>query len=215
MHTIALISQKGGVGKTTLSLHLAVSMTLAGRNVALLDLDPQASAAEWGDIRESEFPHVQSIQPSRLHKTLEQMRDIGADIVILDTAPHSEATSLDAARVADLVIVHCKPSIMDLRAMTKTIDLLKLVKVPAYAILNGVQHHSLAAAEEAAITIQTHLGMNVAPLALGERVAFNRCLITGQAAQETDPDSKAAQEVEIFREWVERTLPAAAKRKAA
>lgn len=206
MHTIALMSQKGGVGKTTVALHLAVAFTLAGKNVAILDLDPQASAAEWGDAREGEFPHVQSIQASRLTKTIEQMKEIGADIVILDTAPHSETTSLDAARASDLVLVPCKPSIMDLRAITKTIDLLKLVNVPAYAILNAVQHHSVAAAEEAASTIQHHLGMNVAPPMLGERVAFNRSLIAGLSAQETEPDSKAASEVSNLHKWVVETL---------
>jgi len=202
MHVIAMVSQKGGVGKSTLAIHTAVAFTQIGKNVALLDLDPQASSTEWGDVREAEFPHVQSIQPARLTKTLEQLKEIGADIVVLDTAPHAEATALDAARSADLVIVPCQPSIMDLRAMTKSINMLRLVDVPAYAVLNGVQHHSLAAAEEAAITIAKHLGMPVAPVAFGERVAFNRCLITGHTAQEIEPDGKAAREVTLFLEWV-------------
>lgn len=212
MHTIALINQKGGCGKTTIACHLAVAFEQAGKNVALLDLDPQASATEWGDVREAEFPHVQSIHASRLDITAEKIREIGADVLILDTAPHSEGTALDAARLADLVLVPCKPSIMDLRAMTKTIALLKLVNVPAFAILNSVQHYSLAAAEEAAITIAQHLKMPTAPIALGERVAFNRCLITGQAAQEIEPTGKAAAEIAALYDWVTSQLK---KRKAA
>lgn len=201
MRAISLLSQKGGCGKSTIAIHLAVAFSQAGRNTALLDLDPQASATEWGDARESEFPHVQSIQPSRLGKTIEQLKEIGCDIVILDTAPHSETTALDAARVSDLVLVPCQPSIMDLRALGKTVDLLKLVKVPAYAVINGVQHHSTVAAAEAAATIQQHMGLDVAPVMLGERVAFNRCLITGQSAQETDPNGKAALEIESLYRW--------------
>lgn len=212
MYVISLLSQKGGTGKTTLACHLSVALTEAGKGVALLDLDPQSSAAEWGDARESEFPHVQSIQPARLTKTIEQMKEIGADVVIIDTAPHSEAASLDAARAADLVLVPCRPSIMDLRAMSKTIDLMKLVSVPAFAVLNGVQHHSTVAAAEAARTITDHLGFSVCPVQLGERVAYNRCLITGQAAQELDPSSKAASEILALRKWVETQLE---KRKAA
>jgi chromosome partitioning protein len=110
------ISQKGGVGKTTLAIHLAVAFAADGLNVAILDLDPQASAAEWKDFREEEMPGVIAIPSSRLPKVLQELEGRGADVVILDTAPHSEGTALDAARAADLILVPCQPSIMDLRA---------------------------------------------------------------------------------------------------
>lgn len=206
MKTVALINQKGGSGKTTLAISLAAAFQHDGKNVLVLDLDPQASATEWHDVRKDPLPHVESIQPSRLAKTVESAKEIGTDILILDTAPHSEATALDAARVADLVLVPCKPSIMDLRAMTKTVDLLKLVKVPAYAIMNGVQHHSIQAAEQAAVTIHDHLKFPVAPLAMGERIAFSRCLIEGQAAQEYEPGGKAAVETAALLSWVKKQL---------
>lgn len=206
MRIIALANQKGGVGKTTLACHLAVAFTQAGQNVVLLDLDPQASAAEWGDARKAEFPHVQSIQPSRLAKTAEQMKEIGADILILDTAPHSEGTIMDAIRMADLVLIPCQPSIMDLRAMSKTINLVKLTQVPAFSVLNGVQHHSAVAAVEAEKTIRDHLGLPVAPVKIGERVAYNRCFITGQAAQEIEPAGKAALEIKKLHRWTAQQL---------
>lgn len=212
MLTLAMVSQKGGVGKSTLSIHLAVAFTHAGKNVALLDLDPQTSATEWSDVREADFPHVQSIQASQLTKVMGQMRDIGADIIILDTAPHAEATALAAARAADLVLIPCRPSIVDIRAMQKTIDMLSIVKVPAFAVLNAVQHSSLSSASEAEKTISRVLGLPVAPVMLHERIVYSRCLITGQTAQEIEPDGKAAREVEQLRKWVETTT---AKRKAA
>src|SRR4029453_10798437 len=141
MRTIALINQKGGVGKTTVALHLAAAFWQHGRNTLILDLDPQASAAEWHDARSAEMPHVESIQPGRLAKVVEHAREIATGVLILDTAPHAEATAIDTARCANLVLVPCQPSIMDLRAMRKTIDLLKLVKVATFAILNGVPAH--------------------------------------------------------------------------
>lgn len=201
MKTIAIINQKGGVGKTTVALHLATAFWQHGKDVLVLDLDPQASATEWHDARAEKFPHVESIQPSRLDKAVDSAKEIGTDILVLDTAPHSEATALDAARRADLVLVPCKPSIMDIRAMRKTIDLLALVKVPAFAILNSVQHHSLGAADDAAGTIADVLKLPVCPVRLGDRVAYNRCLIAGEAAQEFEPTGKAAAEIEQLYMW--------------
>src|SRR5215207_11554216 len=190
MRTIALINQKGGVGKTTVALHLAAAFWQHGRNTLILDLDPQASAAEWHDARPVEMPHVESIQPARLAKVVEHAREIATGVLILDTAPHAEATAIEAARCADLVLVPCQPSIMDLRAMRKTVDLLKLVKVPAFAILNSVPPHGTVA-DEAAEMIETTLRIPVCPIRLGDRVAYNRCLITGQVAQEYEPAGKA------------------------
>jgi chromosome partitioning protein len=206
MRTIALLSQKGGTGKTTLCIHLAVSYHQQGMNVLVLDLDPQSSAAEWHDARTDKLPHVEAIQPSRLAKTFTHAKEIGTDILILDTAPHSEGTTLEAARLADIVLIPCQPSIMDLRAMTKTIDLMKLVKVPSFAVLNGVQHHSLGAATEAEKTITRILGLPVCPVRVGERVAYNRCLITGQAAQELEPEGKAASEIRRLAKWIDEQM---------
>jgi chromosome partitioning protein len=201
MRTIALINQKGGVGKTTVALHLATAFQQATAATLILDLDPQASASEWHDARDAELPHVESIQPARLSKAISTAQEIGTDVLILDTAPHAESTALEAARLADLVLVPCQPSIMDLRAMRKTVDLLKLVQVPAFAVLNSVSS-SGTVADEAAEMIEGSLGLAVCPVRLGDRVAYNRSLITGQTALEFEPHGKAAREIEQLHMWV-------------
>ena len=201
MKTVALIAQKGGVGKTTLAIHLATAFAATGKNTLLLDLDPQASAAEWKDHRDDETPAVLSIQPSRLTKVLEDAKSMGADVVILDTAPHSESTALEAAKAADLILVPCQPTIMDLRAMAKTVELLKLVGKTAFAVLNSVPHQG-AGGQEAAETIASSFGLQVADQSFGDRVAFSRCMISGQAAQEVEPNGKAAAEVTALFDWV-------------
>lgn len=201
MQTIALIAQKGGVGKTTLAIHLATAFAATGKNTLLLDLDPQASAAEWKDHRADEAPAVLSIQPSRLVKVLEEAKSMGADVVILDTAPHSESTALEAAKAADLILVPCQPTIMDLRAMSKTVDLLKLVGKAAFAVLNSVPHQGTGG-QEAAEAIASTFGLQVAQPSFGDRVAFSRCMISGQAAQEVEPQGKAATEVNALFDWV-------------
>jgi chromosome partitioning protein len=201
MHTIALISQKGGVGKTTLAIHLATAFEAHGRQTLLVDLDPQTSAAEWKDARQAERPYVMAVPPSRLTKTLETAREHQAEVVVLDTAPHSEGTALEAARAADLILVPCQPSIMDLRAMRKTADLLNYLKKPTFAVLNEVAPQGTVA-DEAAKAITAQFGMPVCPIRLGQRVAFNRCLLNGQTAQEYEPGGKAAQEIDLLRKWV-------------
>ena len=200
MRTIALISQKGGVGKTTLAIHLATAFVAAGYNTLLLDLDPQASAAEWKDSRAEETPPVMAIPPARLSKVIENSQAIGTDILILDTAPHSEGTALDASRAADLILVPCQPSIMDLRALRKTASLLEHAKKPTFAVLNGVSPHT-AVADEAARAISEQFKLEVSPVRLGDRVAYNRCLISGQTAQEFEPEGRAAQEITDFFLW--------------
>lgn len=200
MKIISLINQKGGVGKTTLALHLTTAFHHHGYNTMLLDLDPQSSASEWYDSRGDELPPVRSIQPARLDKAIDQAREIDTDLIVLDTAPHTEVTALAAARLADLVIIPCQPKIMDLRAMRRTADLIRLVKAPAFVVLNGVPHQGTVA-DEAAESIETDLGLGVAPVRLGYRVAYDRSLIAGQTAQELEPQGKAAQEIEALYMW--------------
>ncbi len=90
MKVVSVISQKGGSGKTTLALHLAVAASTAGRSTAVLDLDPQASAANWADRRAAELPVLRSAHASRLRHELRQLQDTGGEMVMVDTAPHSD-----------------------------------------------------------------------------------------------------------------------------
>src|SRR3712207_4168765 len=89
MKVVAVVSQKGGAGKTTLAVHLATCAYLNGHRVALVDLDPQATARRWGEKREAEGPEVVSDHPSRLKPLLEAAKGNGADLVVVDTAPNA------------------------------------------------------------------------------------------------------------------------------
>ena len=108
MQVIALLSTKGGAGKTALATALAVEM-----GAVVLDLDPQASACRWRDRREAAFPVVTDVAPARLRPTLDAARARRVATVVLDTPPRSETAALEAARAADLVIVPCRPQIVD------------------------------------------------------------------------------------------------------
>jgi len=193
MQTIAVISQKGGSGKTTLALHLAVAAA-AGRDTAVIDLDPQASAAKWSDRREAELPVVLSAHASRLENEMQRVKDAGCEILFLDTAPHSDSAALQAAGLSDLVLVPCRPAILDMEAISNTLDLVRTKGAPVFVVMNATapQGHE---AQEAAEAI-AGLDATVCPVQLVSRVAFSRSLITGQTAQEFEPNGKAAQEIE-------------------
>src|SRR3984957_20221886 len=138
MKTIAIISQKGGAGKTTVAIHLAVAAEQRGMNTAVFDLDPQASAASWADKRNAPSPAVVSAQASRLPSLLEQASSQKADLVIIDSAPNADSASLAAARAADLILVPCRPAAFDLNAIGTTLNLAVVASKPAYVLLNAV-----------------------------------------------------------------------------
>src|SRR5215213_4928075 len=121
MKIMSVVCQKGGAGKTTIATNLAVHAEQAGLVAVLFDLDPQATAAKWGDKREGKPPDVLAAQADRLPKFLEDVRQQGAGIAIIDTAPNADAAALEAVKVADLVLVPCQPSDFDLGAVGATV----------------------------------------------------------------------------------------------
>lgn len=199
MKVIAILSQKGGAGKTTIALHLAVAAERDGRSAAVIDLDPQASATSWGDSREAETPVVVSAQAARLPQVLEAARAAGADFVVIDTAPHSESAALAAARTADLILIPCRPSILDLRAIGTTVDLAKLAGKPSAVVLNTVPPRGTLG-DEARQAVAGY-GVEIAPVELGQRAAYQHALTAGLSAQEYETSGKAADETTQLYMW--------------
>jgi chromosome partitioning protein len=204
MKTISIISRKGGAGKTTLTVHLAVAACIDGKETAIIDLDPQASAAGWGDSRKQEIPAVVSAQAARLPKVLEAAVNNGADLAIIDTAPHSETAALAAIRAADLILIPCRPAILDLRAIGDTIDLVNLASKTATVVLNAVPPRGSLADE--AVEAIAPLGVSIAPIRIGQRAAFVHSLTAGQTAQEYEPEGKAAEEIQQVYKWMCKQL---------
>jgi len=200
MKIIAIISQKGGAGKTTLAVHLATAAIAAGYTTAIIDLDPQGTAASWGDRRTAGAPEVISGQAVRLPALATAARENGADIVILDTAPNADQTASLSARAADLVLIPCRPSTFDLEAIETTLLLAKAAKKPAYVVLNAVPPRS-GIGKEAAEGLRAG-GAQVAPHQLSQRAAYGHSVIDGRTAQEFEPGGKAADEIVVLFKWV-------------
>jgi chromosome partitioning protein len=193
MHIIALVCQKGGAGKTTMAIHLAVEGQRRGLKTLLIDIDPQASAAKIMDRRGEEPPEVATEAASRLEKAVKAAEGQGYELVIVDTAPQADRAAAQAARVANLVVAPLQPSIVDLDAVDATIDVCKLAGVPILFVLNRVP----AQGREVAGTANAirKRGMTVAGIQWGERKAFKYPLMRGMVAQEVEPGSRAATEV--------------------
>lgn len=121
-----MIGQKGGGGKTTTGTGLAVEAARANLAALVIDLDPQANAANWKDRREADNPAVVAAPASRLRPTLEAARQHGAQFVVIDTPAKSDSAALDAARVADLVLIPVWPQIYHLETLLAMKDLLRI-----------------------------------------------------------------------------------------
>ncbi len=192
MKTIALISQKGGAGKTTLAVHLAAAAAARGR-VLLMDVDPQGSAMEWANRRGDKAPDVTAAHPATIGKEIERARAEGYDLVILDTAPHADHVALQAARAADMVVVPCRPATFDIAAVSTTLDLCKLANKHSVVVLNAAPIRSKVVEE--AVDAVRERGGTVSPVVIRQRVAFQHCLIDGRTAAEFEPDGAAASEI--------------------
>ena len=204
MIKIALLSQKGGTGKTTLALNLAVAATLDGKSTAVIDLDPQASMTQWGDSREDDEPFVISAQASRLSHLIEQCKNNDADTVIIDTAPHAEQAALAAARVADAIFIPCKPSIVDIRAIRSSIDICKLANTRPCVVMNQTPWRRNIV--DNAIEAIKKLDVDVAPVDVHQRIAYVHAVTSGQGVLEYEPSGKAADEINQLYQFIPQIL---------
>ena len=193
MKTLAVVSQKGGAGKTTLATNLAVAAELAGQATLILDIDPQASVTAWADDRDARAPLVRPCPAQRIARALEEAAAEGIALAVIDTAPNAEGSALAAARAADLVVIPCRPALFDLHAVWSSLDIARLANVPAVAVLNAAPACGTLTREARAVLVRA--GLHPMACVLGQRIAFVHSLTMGQGVCEYEPNGKAAKEV--------------------
>jgi chromosome partitioning protein len=196
--TIALIAQKGGVGKTTIAVNLAVA---AGLRTILFDLDQQESAVIWADRRKSDSPHVEFLTERRLYDGLKAAEQGKFDLAIIDTPPAAGPQAYTAAQAANLVLIPCRPSLVDLDAIRRTAQLIKSAGVPAFVVFNAAPHRATTLLEDARAIVEG-AGLSPAPVVLRERSACRASWSVGKAVVETEPTGKAAAEILELKDWV-------------
>ena len=205
MEVLSIVSQKGGTGKTTLATHLSVEGERHGHTVALIDLDPQASAAKWGDHRESDSPAVVATPTSRLKHWLEIAQNNGATLAIIDTPPNTESSILVIAKVSSLVLIPCQPSLADVDAIETTVTLVKIAEKPAYVVLSRVPANTDLDIH-ARKAISTNYDVAVVPCQIGNRVAFIHAYNSGATVGELEPRSKSAAEIHALYAYLAKKM---------
>jgi chromosome partitioning protein len=197
MFTVAIIGQKGGTGKTVVAIGLAVASTRAGFATVVIDLDPQATASKWKDRRSDENPAVVAAPASRLEPVLEASRRAEIDLAIIDTAGRSDDIALKAARAADLVLIPCRPNMVEIETLTAVKDVLMLAgNPPAFVVLNGIHPTATKQADEAREMVLRAFGLQSCPVHLCHRSAYAEAPTAGKTPQELDPEGKAAVELQ-------------------
>lgn len=208
MQVISLLAQKGGVGKTTLSIHFAVQASLEGSKAALIDIDPQGSLSAWAlrreQQRDSEHPTVLQAKPDQLEEVIDLCRDHTFDYVFIDTLPRVEDSAAKATDLSDIVIIPTGPSARDIEAIGPTVSLAESLTTEAFILVNRGRPGS--SINDQAIEILSDYGVAVCQYPIMNRAIFQDSDIDGGTAMEHEPKGKASMEVKIVWNWIESKL---------
>jgi chromosome partitioning protein len=204
---LAVLNQKGGVGKTTLTLHVAAGLALQGARVLVVDADPQGSARDWAAARTvlPLFPVVGLDRPT-LHRDVPTLA-ADYDHVVIDGPPRTTEVTRSALLAADVVLIPVQPSPYDVWACAQLVTLLKEASVfketlkSVFVISRKIVNTAIGRDVGEALAAYA---LPVLHTAIAQRVAFAESAATGQTVLETDPHGPAAREVtRLIRELLE------------
>jgi len=206
-YVITVAQQKGGSGKTTLAVNLAVGFAKAGKSVALMDTDPQGSAGRWFMARleaEGGMSDIDFSTASAWGVTYEVRKLADAhDIVIIDTPPKADSDLRPALRASDLVLVPVATSHLDLWAVEVVLYLAGRESKPAMIVMTRNRPGTRLAAEVAEKAAELEAEVAVATMA--NRVVYAETLGQGRAALEA-PKGPAHAEVRALVQEVQAAL---------
>jgi len=195
---IGLLNQKGGVGKTTLAVHIADAIARTKRSVLLIDADPQGSALDWAAARSGAplFP-VAGLPKASIHKELPSLAK-GYDVVIIDGPPRVYDVARSAIMASDLVLIPVQPSPYDVWAAKEIVDLIHEATVykptlkAAFVINRKIVNTALGRDVSEALS---DYPLPLMETAICQRVALAESAAQGQTVFETAPDNPAADEI--------------------
>ena len=203
MYILAIVSDKGGTGKTTLACSLAVAAQADGLTSVIYDADRFGSAAVWASERKKRTPAVIPTPPKKLYDISDSPIATCAGLGVIDTVPNFRDSAITAACESDFVLIPCRPGLLDMAATDRTVNVAKDLGIPYAVVLNAAGFRSpyVAAARE---TLKKN-GVDVAPV-VHQRVAHVHAMASGMTAMELDATSKAAKEIEALWQWLRPKL---------
>ena len=211
MQIVTIANLKGGTGKSTFAVNLAVAAVGRGIRTVVIDLDPQQSAGKWADQRQADEPAVLSAQAGRLQPVLREAERLGAELVVIDTAGHAPEILKPATDAANVVLIPTRPSGMELQHVMETVEVVAQRRKPLAVILNAVpaRAHEL---DEASRFVE-RLKVPLAPLFLSELRAYPRAVTAAQGVTEYEPHGKGAEEIDAIVDWLAEHMKIQIRRK--
>ena len=207
MNIISIVSTKGGAGKTSFSQCLAVEALRQGLPSAIIDTDPQKSAAEWGDQRDAvgiEAPAVIALGSKRLASVLADLKKRGAAMVIIDTPPHSAPAINVALESSTSAIMVTRPNPMDISALEATWNIVSKMKKPSAAVFTQAPPGARAKALGLAKGRLDQLSIDYCPTPITYTLSFPYAQAEALAVQEREPTGKSRAEIAEIWGWLKR-----------
>jgi chromosome partitioning protein len=206
MRTIVLVTQKGGAGKSTLAIGLAVAAMEDRHRVALIETDQQGTVSNWGRRRTLSEPHIDRVDSTiEIERALLVLKHNGLALAVMDTPATNNALSLSAIGAADLCLIPARPSPADIEAALPTLATIRRLGKPFAFILNHTPARSYRLSEAA--TALNAIGVLALPYIV-QRNDHQDALGAGLGVTEFAPDGKAAEEMRGLWQWVWKKLTA-------
>lgn len=207
MQTIVLATQKGGAGKTTLAISLALAAIRAGHNVRLIETDTQGSLSNWRRRRPHAAPIVEPIYAAReVERRLQSLAREGVTVTIVDTSAGVTAATVSAIRYADFCLIPSRPSIVDIEATAATLSVVRAWRKPFAYVLNQTPIRAAARLAGAENSLGDEAALDVDDILARPTIVMRNdhqdAVSAGLSVCEYAPDGKSAEEIRALWQWI-------------